>query len=253
MSEAARPSVILLDIECTTTPIAFVHEELFGYVRLHLDAWLAEHAGTESFASIERAFAAEHAADPDGRKALFAWRSDTLEDQRESIATYAWFLMERDRKSPALKDLQGLIWKIGYDRGDLRGVVYDDVAAAFEGWRAAGRRVAIYSSGSELAQRLLFQSSNAGDLSSFIAAYFDTRVGAKTESESYRRIARELGVEPADVLFVSDVAAELAAARDAGCDVRLIVRPGAKALADSASFMTINSLTALGTSDTGKA
>jgi len=86
--------------------------------------------------------------------------------------------------------------------------------------------VAIYSSGSELAQRLLFGSTGDGDLTPLLSRYFDTRVGAKTSAESYQRIAGELGCEPGALLFVSDVTAELDAARVAGCQTVLCVRPG---------------------------
>jgi enolase-phosphatase E1 len=77
-----------------------------------------------------------------------------------------------------------------------------------------------------LAQQLIFKYSNYGDLSEFIAEYFDTTTGAKREASSYRRIAENLGFEPAEVLFVSDVLAELDAARDAGMPTALAVRAG---------------------------
>jgi enolase-phosphatase E1 len=232
---------VLLDIEGTTTPIAFVHETLFGYVRLHLDAWLAEHALTPEFAEVEAGFRDEHAADPDGRKALFAWRRDTVEDQRESIATYAWFLMDRDRKSTTLKTLQGWIWEAGYLAGELRGVVYEDVPRAFERWANQGLTVAIYSSGSELAQRRLFESTPHGDLTPYIRHHFDARVGAKNDAASYTRIAAAMGTEPQSTVFVSDVTKELAAAAEAGFETRLIVRPGAPAQSDAGTFRTIAS------------
>jgi enolase-phosphatase E1 len=56
--------------------------------------------------------------------------------------------------------------------------------------------------------------------------FFDTSVGPKTSADSYRRIAEALGCATNDVLFVSDVVAELDAARTAGCEVLLAVRPG---------------------------
>ena len=132
--------------------------------------------------------------------------------------------MDRDRKSPALKALQGRIWDEGYQAGQLRGQVYPDVPRALARWRAQGRDVAIFSSGSVLAQKLLFSRSDAGDLTPFLRAYFDTTTGAKGDAESYRKIARALGQEPHAVLFLSDVTAELDAARAAEMATGLCVR-----------------------------
>ncbi len=115
---------------------------------------------------------------------------------------YALWLMERDRKSTPLKSLQGKIWEAGYLSGELRGKLYPDVAPAFRRWRAQGRRMAIFSSGSVLAQKLLFAHSPAGDLASFISAYFDTTTGPKQDAESYGRIAAALGFPPAEMLAI---------------------------------------------------
>jgi enolase-phosphatase E1 len=141
-------------------------------------------------------------------------------------AAYVEYLMDRDRKSPGLKLLQGLIWKEGYQRGELKGEVFPDVPPALRRWRAGGAAVAIYSSASELGQRLLFANTAYGDLTPLLSGFFDTSVGAKREETSYRHIATELRLPPSQILFVSDVTAELDAAHAAGCDVRLCVRPG---------------------------
>jgi enolase-phosphatase E1 len=135
--------------------------------------------------------------------------------------------MDRDRKSTALKSVQGRIWEEGYRSGRLQGQVYPDVPRAFARWRAQGREAAIFSSGSVLAQKLLFSRSDAGDLTPYLRAYFDTATGAKGDAESYRKIARALGREPPAVLFLSDVIAELNAARAAGLQTALCVRAGA--------------------------
>ena len=135
--------------------------------------------------------------------------------------------MDRDRKSTGLKSLQGKIWEEGYRSGELKGEVYPDVLPALEHWRMQGIDVAIFSSGSVQAQRSLFRNSVAGDLTRFIRAYFDTTTGPKAESESYGRIAAALERSPSEVLFVSDVVAELEAARAAGMRTALCVRaPG---------------------------
>ena len=133
--------------------------------------------------------------------------------------------MDHDRKSPVLKTLQGEIWARGYADRSLRGEVFADVPQAMARWRAEGIGVAIYSSGSVLAQRLRFQTTDHGDLTTYIGAFFDTGVGPKREADSYRRIAATLGSTPETLLFLSDTPAELQAARAAGFNVRLCVRP----------------------------
>jgi enolase-phosphatase E1 len=140
--------------------------------------------------------------------------------------------MERDRKSTALKSLQGKIWRTGYESGELKSELFDDVPGALERWSAKGR-VAIYSSGSVDAQRLFFRHSNFGNLTQFISGNFDTRTGAKRESASYEAIAREMGVEAAEVLFFSDSVAELDAAQAAGCGTRLVMREGNPPVGDA--------------------
>ena len=134
--------------------------------------------------------------------------------------------MDQDRKSTGLKSLQGKIWEEGYRSGDLKGEVYPDVLPALERWRKEGIDIAIFSSGSVQAQRSLFRNSVAGDLTRFIKAYFDTTTGPKREPESYRRIAAALERSPSEVLFVSDIGAELDAARAAGMQTALCVRTG---------------------------
>ena len=118
-----------------------------------------------------------------------------------------------------------MIWEQGYRDGELRSQVFADVRRAFARWRVRGVTIAIYSSGSVLAQRLLFAHSDSGDLTAAISHYFDTEVGAKRSVDSYARIAEALHRSPADIAFVSDVDAELEAARDAGCRVIMSVRP----------------------------
>lgn len=212
--------LVLLDIEGTTTPISFVHDELFPFARERLGAHLASAWHDADTQAAVRHLQAEHAAEDDGAPAM---PSDASAAQ---VATYARWLMDRDRKSTGLKLLQGHIWQAGFAAGVLHGQVYADVPPAMARWRAAGRRVAIYSSGSEQAQRLLFSATDYGDLTPHLSGFFDTRVGPKVASASYRAIVETLGLEAGHVLFVSDVVAELAAARDAGVAGVLSLRPG---------------------------
>lgn len=213
--------VVLLDIEGTTTPIAFVHETLFPFARARVRAFLAAHGGDLDVGRARDLLIAEHQADLVRDTPPFA-----SPESIDALVSYVEWLMDRDRKSPGLKLLQGEVWEEGYRSGDLRGEIFDDVAPAIRRWHEAGLRVAIYSSGSELAQRRLFESTRHGDLTPLLAGFFDTRVGAKVESASYPRIASALGVSPSGILFVSDITRELAAAREAGLHVVLSLRPG---------------------------
>jgi len=201
---------ILLDIEGTTTPVAFVYEVLFPYARKHLEDFVRAHAREESLEADLAKLRAEQASDP--------------EQHAESPVEYLLWLMDRDRKSTALKSIQGKIWEEGYRSGSLQGLVYDDVPRAFARWSRQGKRIAIFSSGSVLAQKLLFGHTTDGDLTSYLGGYFDTTVGPKREAESYVKIARSLNLPIREMLFVSDVVPELEGAKAAGMSTALCVR-----------------------------
>jgi enolase-phosphatase E1 len=209
---------ILLDIEGTTTPIAFVHEVLFSYARTHVRSFL-ENNMDEVRADLAL-LREENAADVKERR-----YPEQLEEM-ESIVRYVEWLIANDRKSTGLKSLQGKIWRQGYLDGSLKSQVFADVPTALKRWHEKGLRISIFSSGSVLAQKLLLGYTEAGDLTPYISDYFDTHVGAKGEAESYRRIAAEIGLETSEILFVSDVVRELEAASAAGMKVLLSIRPG---------------------------
>ena len=194
-----QPKAILLDIEGTTSSIAFVAETLFPYARKHLAAYVAAHP--EEVAPI----LAEVPGDP--VETLFQW-------------------IDEDRKATPLKTLQGLIWAQGYADGELDGHVYPDTPEAMRRWKARGIDVHIYSSGSIAAQKLIFGHSVAGDLTPMLSGYFDTTTGPKREAESYRRIAAALDLSPEDILFLTDIQAEADAAREAGVAALIVDREG---------------------------
>lgn len=215
--------VHLLDVEGTVAPISLVYEKMFPYARREMGAYLRAHAAElkEDLVLLVE----ENHADCD------VPRIEAAADLAAAEKYLLW-LMDRDRKSTALKNLQGKAWRSGFESGELVGELFVDVAPAIARW-AKGGRVAIYSSGSIEAQRLFFRYSSAGDLTPLIAANFDTRTGAKGEATSYKRIAADLGVETSAVRFYSDVVRELDAARAAGCGTRLVMRPGNAAVADA--------------------
>jgi enolase-phosphatase E1 len=224
----SRPAfrVVLLDIEGTITPISFVYDVLFPYARRELAAFLAQRWDEPEVRSA---------------RARIATDAGGADFSRESIVPHLLDLMDRDVKATGLKELQGLIWRDGYDRGGLRSILFPDVPPAIRGWREAGIAVCIYSSGSVAAQKVFLAHTEFGDLTPLIRDYFDTTTGAKQEVESYRRIARRLDVDAAGVLFISDVPAELDAAVAAGMAVRLAVRPGNRPIGECA-HATIRSL-----------
>jgi enolase-phosphatase E1 len=224
---------LLVDIEGTTTPISFVHDVLFPFARAHLRGFLRDERSSEQIRSTLSRLKQEHQRDEQPPP----WPGGI--DDIDAAARYAEWLMDRDRKSPALKSLQGEIWDRGYRDGRLRGAVFDDVRPAFERWTARGFRIHIFSSGSVLAQRWLFATTNAGDLTQFISGYFDTGVGAKTDPDSYRRIAEAVKLQPRALLFISDVTRELDAARTAGVHAWLAERPGNAPSPDGGTYPRI--------------
>jgi enolase-phosphatase E1 len=223
---AAKVAVVLLDIEGTTTPISFVHDVLFPYARARLEQFLGDPAHASDVDAVYDRFIKEHAQDATRAELPPRLVPRNNPEWLKSAVGYAEWLMDRDRKSPGLKMLQGLIWEHGYQARELRGVVFPDVAPAIRRWHAAGIRTAIYSSGSELAQRRLFESTVDGNLVPYLSGFFDTAVGPKTSADSYRAIATALNAQPSAMLFVSDVTRELEAARAAGMQPVLSVRPG---------------------------
>ena len=239
MTRAEGATAVLLDIEGTTTPLSFVHEVLFPFARAHVKGFFEAHGGSSEAGEIADALYKEHRTDL--AQKLNPPRWDTIDDL-DAAAAYVRWLISRDRKSTPLKMLQGMIWRSGYQSGKLKGELFDDVPEALERWHRRGHRVAIFSSGSVLAQKLLFANSTAGDLTPFISAYFDTTLGPKRDFASYRRIAVAIGAPAPSTVFVSDVTGELAAARAAGVEAVLSIRPGNHPQDDADQYPQIRSL-----------
>jgi enolase-phosphatase E1 len=205
---------ILTDIEGTTTSISFVHDVLFPYSTQQLPSWVRSHR-----------------SEPRVQAALKGVADTVLGEQgleTDEAAQIEWLLrwVQEDRKHPALKSIQGYLWKDGYETGAFKSHVYADVAPALARWRERGLKIGVYSSGSVPAQRLLFGYSEVGDLQPYFSDYFDTAVGHKREVKSYQNIQKALGVQAGEILFLSDIPEELDAASGAGMQVRHLVRPG---------------------------
>lgn len=224
---------LLLDIEGTVAPLDFVHGTLFPYSAERMADFVANNFNALSV-TIEL-LASEARSDPDA-----ADRID-FGSPRE-VAEYLNELIARDRKSTALKEIQGQIWRSGFENGELKAPLFDDVPGALARSRGRGELIAIFSSGSILAQRLFFSHTTSGDLSGLVDAYFDTTTGPKREPSSYIKIAEELGTGPADIFFVSDIPAELDAAAAAGLRTALALRPGNAVINDPGPHRCIGTL-----------
>lgn len=207
---------VLTDIEGTTTPITFVHDVLFPYSRDHLPAFVSQNIQKpEVRAAIENTKAT--VSEEDGI---------TLDDQGAIQQLLKW--VAADRKHPALKALQGMIWRYGYEERAFTSQVYDDVRPALTAWKERGLTLGIYSSGSVEAQKLLFQYTDHGDMTPLFSDYFDTAVGGKREPAAYATILKHLGRKGSEVLFLSDIPEELVAAAENGIQTIQLLRPGTK-------------------------
>lgn len=257
--------VYLLDVEGTVAPLSLTTGQLFPYARKHFESFLRDY-----FADLEKK--ADLPLDMEEGSVLRDLAMLQLENRNETdpdapsivsdhicerhpnrpvsmtpvvgiprVLAYVYWLMDRDRKSTALKSLQGKIWKAGFESGELKGTLFEDVPPGFARWTAKGK-VAIYSSGSVESQLLLFRYSIFGDLTPFISAHFDTRTGSKMEPESYAAIARAMQVHPGEVVFFSDVVKELNAARVAGMQTRLMLREGNAPVTDARGHESVTSL-----------
>lgn len=215
---------ILMDVEGTTTSIDFVHNTLFPYASRHLENFIREHREEERVR--EELDAVVRTVQEEEGKAI---------SPEETVDVLLRWIKE-DRKHGALKNLQGYLWKEGYEKGDFTGHLYEDVLPCWKKWKAEGRQLGIYSSGSVEAQQLLFGHSDEGDLRPWLSHYFDTRVGHKREANSYRNIQKILSLPAEQILFLSDVTAELDAAREAGFQTIQLIRPGTQAGEDHLSL-----------------
>jgi enolase-phosphatase E1 len=201
---------VLTDIEGTTSSIAFVKDVLFPYARARLPRFVESHPDDREVIRWLDATAREAGIDnPRSRRVI-----DTL---------LRW--IDEDRKATPLKALQGMIWKAGYEAGDYRAHVYPEVPARLRAWKARGLELFVYSSGSVAAQKLFFGHTEAGDLASLFDGWFDTEVGGKRERGSYLRIAEAIGLPPPGIVFLSDIGAELDAARGTGMQTIQLCRP----------------------------
>ncbi len=205
---------VIMDIEGTTTSIDFVHKTLFPYSARAMAGFIEQHRNNPEVAAY-----------------LKLCHDTMLKEGNPDInlPTTTQKLLEwikLDRKHPGLKGLQGLIWKDGFEQQVYQSHLYDDVLPALQTWSQKGIDLRIYSSGSVQAQKLLFGHTSFGDITPLLSGFYDTAVGEKRSSDSYRNILKDVAIEANSVLFLSDMEPELDAAAQCGIKTIHVVRPG---------------------------
>lgn len=216
-------SLCLFDIEGTTTPISFVHDKLFPYSRDKMEAFILTH-------QLEPHLIAELIEEnkKDFAEGLFSGPILGLDHivNLQILVSYLQYLIRVDRKSKPLKEIQGKIWKTGYEKGELTSELFADVIPFFKKLQEKKIPISIYSSGSVEAQKYIFQYSNYGNLTKYISYYFDTNIGNKRDSRSYVEIARQIGINPNRILFFTDIKEEADASTQVGASAMILDRPG---------------------------
>lgn len=248
---------VLLDIEGTTTPITFVKDKLFPYVRENVKSHFESHWEEEECqADIDalRTQAAAAKEDKEDKAGEIPGKDANQEDIIKATVDYVLALMDVDSKVTGLKTLQGHMWREAYKTEKILGEVYEDVVVAMKDWVSSGMKIFVYSSGSEEAQKLLFGYSDQGDLLEHVSGHYDTTVGPKQDKTSYTKIAEKAGIDVEDFLFLTDLPEEAVAAAEAGMRTTIVVREGNAALSaeDVKRFNTVKALTelaALGSQD----
>ncbi|EGI67114.1 Enolase-phosphatase E1 [Acromyrmex echinatior] len=233
--EISLAKTVLVDIEGTTTSISFV-KNLKDYIETK---WEDEEFKQDYEKLKEQAKKDEE----EKLEGFIAITGDKPEEEKDSLLKNVLWQMDNDRKTAALKQLQGHMWREAYKTGTVKGHIYEDVPKAIESWTNNGQKIYIYSSGSVEAQKLLFEYSIHGDLLKYFNGFFDTEVGAKQESDSYKNILSKISENPSDVVFLTDVVKEAAAAKEAGLSTIIVVREGNAPLTDeeNITYTTIKS------------
>lgn len=213
--EPKETELYLFDIEGTTTPIEFVHKILFPYSVRNFDEFFRQ--ASEDKSIVRELFSAAE-KEPE--------YPEKISDSPESLSAFCKYLVAKDRKLGILKEIQGRIWKTGYESGELKSTIFPDVPPFLKRIRNEGKRAAVYSSGSVEAQVLIYRYCEAGDLTPYFENYFDTAVGGKRESSSYLSISEKLSLAPQKIVFFTDIKEEADAAIQTGVRPFILSRPG---------------------------
>ena len=220
-------SHILLDIEGTTCPVSFVTETLFPYAKSELKSFLDRHRNDPLINQLIDNADNEWIQDNSEDSTRLRRHSEKEQQVKHlKIESYLQLLIETDKKSTTLKDIQGKIWKEGYTTGRITSELFEDAEENLKRWHKQGYRLSVYSSGSVEAQHLLYKYTNKGDIKNLFSYWFDTHIGNKKETSSYTKIASVMGCKPQNILFISDNSDECDAARRAGLGTLYSMRDG---------------------------
>ena len=235
---------VLLDIEGTLSDIRFVYDVMFPYAKKNIERFLVE-----NWESLPVQDAVRTVANDAKIASIDDWLGPAWQRSDKTgvlkLSEHCHQLMATDSKTTGLKSLQGMVWQLGFESGALRAELFADVLPALVEWKASGLDLRIYSSGSVLAQKMFFKYTVLGDLTDLFCAYYDTTIGTKKDVASYERIAAESQFDPAEIVFVTDVHAELVAASQAGMQVVASVRPNNTPLPTEFTGLAITSFSQL--------
>ena len=239
MTKSRSYRAVLLDIEGTVSSIRFVYDEMFPFARREIPQYVHAHMAADSFGETVESLASDL-----GYESSEQWwdSCDVGEAERaQAVVDAAIGMMDQDKKATGLKRLQGEVWQAGFESGELLSHHYDDVVPALLAWKEQGVDIRVYSSGSVKAQLLFFRYTQNGNLLDYFSGHYDTTTGPKKEPSSYTTIAADMAVSSGDVLFCSDSVDEVNAAREAGMQTALCLRPGNAEVTDDCGHRTIHS------------
>ena len=218
---------LLLDIEGTTCPVSFVSNVLFPFAKKELSSFMKQNWSKSLHNKPIQAAKKEWLDDQSpGSNQIKQQVLNSELEEIDGLIQYLKYLISIDKKSTALKDLQGKIWEHGYNSGELKSQLFPETAECLHEWHEQGITLSVYSSGSIQAQKLLYKHSTAGDLEKLFSYWFDTHTGPKKSTESYTTIAKQLQSSPNKIWFVSDNGAECDSARSAGMHTLFSLRDG---------------------------
>ncbi len=230
-------SFVLMDIEGTISDVHFVKDVLFPYSARELRNFVAQNRTSPMVrACLKDA----------GQAKAQSTAAPSFDDETAILQLLEWIKL--DVKHPALKTIQGLIWRKGFTENVFRAHLYPDVVSQWRQWQKQGLRLGIYSSGSVDAQKLFFEYSVEGNVLAMLEAHFDLAVGSKKETSSYAQIADQLQLPARQILFLSDIEAELDAAKNSGLQTSLVARAADAAFTDASRLSkhkTVHSLSDL--------
>lgn len=110
-----------------------------------------------------------------------------------------------------------------------------------------GIKIFVYSPESTESQKLLFTHSDDGDIIDLFSGFYDATSRSSIESESYKKIAEEIGMPIDEIMYLTDNPKEAAAAVTSGMQCNLVIRKGNAELSedDKMKYSSITSFSEL--------